>query len=78
MNITTPDNSTPECLVCGLGLSIRPAVGRKSGKPFIMLICPRDGRHFRGFITDQEYVAAVTTRLKELEGQDRNSAGPGQ
>ena len=78
MNITTPDNQVPGCPVCGLGLSIRPAVGRGSGKPFIMLICPRDGRHFRAFITDQEYVAAVTTGLKQLEGQDRNSAGQEQ
>ena len=40
------------------------ARGRKSGKPFVMLICSREGRHFRGFITDQTYVAELLTRLE--------------
>ena len=54
------------CLICGDPLTVRLARGRKSGKPFIMLICGRDGRHFRGFITDQNYVGELLTRL---EGQ---------
>ena len=54
------------CLICGDPLTVRLARGRKSGKPFIMLICGRDGRHFRGFITDQSYVGELLTRL---EGQ---------
>ena len=37
------------CLICGDSLTVRLARGRKSGKPFIMLICGRDGRHFRYF-----------------------------
>ena len=53
-------------LVCRKSLALRLAKGRKSGKPFIMLICPVDGRHFRGFITDQTYVGGV---LSLLEGQ---------
>ena len=72
MNNHTANDPMPGCPVCGLGLSLRPAVGRKSGKPFIMLKCPKDGRHFRAFITDREYVAAVTTRLERLEQQDQN------
>ena len=47
------------CPVCGDPVDIRPAQGRKSHKPFIMLVCSRDGRHFRGFINDQEFVARV-------------------
>ena len=78
MNKTTSDNQVPGCPVCGLGLSIRPAAGRKSRKPCIMLICPRDGRHFRAFITDQKYVAAVTASLEQLERQGENSSGSGQ
>ena len=47
------------CPICANPLSITIARGRKSSKPFIMLKCDRDGRHFRGFITDQEYVNRV-------------------
>jgi hypothetical protein len=54
------------CLVCTTPLTLRLVRGRKSGKPFLMLICPVDGRHFRGFITQRDYVAGVLVRL---EGQ---------
>ena len=52
------------CLICGEQLTVRLAQGRKSGKPFIMLICGRDGRHFRGFISDQPYVGELLARLE--------------
>ena len=52
------------CLICGDPLTVRLARGRKSGKPFIMLICGSDGRHFRGFITDQSYVSELLARLE--------------
>jgi hypothetical protein len=58
--------SSAPCLICGTQLTLRLARGRKYGKPFIMLICPIDGRHFRGFITHRDYVAGVLARL---EGQ---------
>ena len=54
------------CLVCTTALTLRLVRGRKSGKPFLMLICPVDGRHFRGFITHRDYVSGVLARL---EGQ---------
>ncbi len=54
------------CPVCKGALDVRMARGRKSGKPFLMLICPVNGRHIRAFITDQTYVAGVLARL---EGQ---------
>jgi hypothetical protein len=60
------------CLICGTPLTLRLARGRKSGKPFLMLICPVDGRHFRGFITHRDYVAGVLTRL---EGHTPGSEG---
>jgi hypothetical protein len=41
----------------------RVAQGRKSGKKFIMVRCPVEGRHFRGFISDQEYVREVLSRV---------------
>jgi hypothetical protein len=52
------------CIVCGSGLTLRTARGRKSGKPFLMLLCPQDGRHFRGFINDQSYVKEVLSKLE--------------
>jgi hypothetical protein len=66
----TPENTRPpiRCLVCGGQLALRTARGRKSGKTFLMLVCPRDGRHFRGFITDRKYVGEVLSRL---EGRTR-------
>ena len=63
-NGTKESGQIVSCLVCGEPLSFRPSTGRKSGKPFIMLICGKDGRHFRGFITDQNYVAGVMARLE--------------
>ena len=54
------------CLVCGDPLSVRPARGRKSGKPFVMMVCSRDGRHFRGFVTDQAYVGELLARMESL------------
>ena len=54
------------CPLCGLSLLLGLARSRKTGKTSISLKCPKDGRHFRGFITDREYVTAVTDRLEEL------------
>jgi hypothetical protein len=62
----TPSSPPVPCLVCATALTLRLVRGRKSGKPFLMLICPVDGRHFRGFITQRDYVSGVLARL---EGQ---------
>lgn len=61
--MTSPAQAkVPNCLICGVPLSIRSATGRKSGKPFIFLVCPEDGRHFRGFIADQAFVQRIIDR----------------
>ena len=52
------------CHICGEPLAFRLAHGRKSGKPFVMLRCPVDGRHFRGFIADQGFVRAFVDNLE--------------
>ncbi len=57
----------PRCPICGDPLSIRLAAGRKAGKPFIMLLCAQDGRHFRGFISHRPYVKQVLDSLESLE-----------
>ena len=72
MNMTTQSSNeelgaysnTPRCLVCGEPLVVRIAHGRKSGKPFVMMVCSEDGRHFRAFINDQDYVRQVLQRLE--------------
>jgi hypothetical protein len=78
-------NSSPgiPCIVCGSGLTLRTARGRKSGKPFLMLICPADGRHLRAFINDQGYVRQVLARLEghtpsssDQDDVDANSTTP--
>ena len=71
--MTIANQSLP-CLVCGTQLEVRLARGRKSGKPFVFVVCPRDGRHFRGFIADKNYVQQVLARL---EGQTPDSQGSG-
>ena len=59
-------NEMPHCPICGTPLSIRLARGRKSGKAFVMLMCARDGRHFRGFINDRSYVEKVLNSLEAI------------
>ena len=60
-------NHSIPCPVCQLNLSVRPSHGRKSGKPFLMFICPEDGRHFRGFIAHQGFMHQVLERLDSPE-----------
>ena len=55
-------HQAPMCLICRTPLSVRAAYGRKSGKPFVFLVCPVDGRHFRAFIADAKYVQAIVDR----------------
>ena len=59
--------SVPVCPVCQEPLSIRLATGRKSGKPFVMLVCAQDGRHIRAFISDRDFVSSVIARLEEKQ-----------
>ena len=60
------------CPICRAAITVKSARGRKSNKPFIMLVCPEDGRHFRGFITDQSYVRQV---LEQNFGQEGLGGG---
>jgi hypothetical protein len=69
-----PSSPQVPCLVRTTALALRLVRGRKSGKPFLMLVCPVDGRHFRGFITHRDYVAGVLARL---ESQTASSTSGG-
>lgn len=53
------------CPVCQTSLEIRLARGRRSGKSFLMALCPTDGRHIRAFINDADYVRRVLDRLED-------------
>ena len=59
------DSHALHCHLCHESLSVRLARGRKSGKPFVMLVCPNDGRHMRTFVADATYVSGVIERLEE-------------
>ncbi len=53
------------CPVCHRPLEVRLACSRRSGKSSLMVVCPGDGRHFRGFINDAGYVKGVLARLED-------------
>ena len=69
--------NTIGCPVCSNPLSVTVARGRKSNKPFIMLKCNTDGRHFRGFITDQSYVKRVLEEKNIKTGMDKGRVREG-
>jgi hypothetical protein len=69
------NNDVLGCPVCGSVLTARLATGRRSGKAFVMLICPIDGRHFRGFITHRPYVKQVLDKLESITNQKEGSSG---
>ena len=63
------NNDIPLCPICGNQLSLKLAKGRKSNKPFVMLVCLNDGRHFRAFITHKPYVEKVLENLEHMKEQ---------
>ncbi len=56
-------SALPSCPICGQALIVSLS-HNKSGRPFVMLRC-RDGRHFRAFINDKDYVAGLIERLEK-------------
>lgn len=67
-NTDTSDKTRPSvpCPLCGESIALKLSRGRKSGKPFISLVCHGDPRHLRGFIHDSEFVGQVVERLEQL------------
>ena len=59
------------CPICSEPLKLSRAESRKSKRPkvFLMLVCPNDGRHFRGFIADKEFIGKLAEN--SLEGRGR-------
>jgi len=64
------------CPVCSNPMIVRITHGRKSNKPFLMVVCPRDGRHFRGFISDQAYVKGVLSNAEGGMGIEGGGVAP--
>jgi hypothetical protein len=68
------------CLICQQPLTLRLARGRKSGKPFLMLVCPQGWSGLPGLFNDQAYVKQVLARLEghtpSLEGESDVDANP--
>ena len=60
MNNNSP---TIPCPLCQTSLTIGVARSKK-GRPSLMLKCPVSGKHFRGFIADQDYVSRVMELLE--------------
>jgi predicted RNA-binding Zn-ribbon protein involved in translation (DUF1610 family) len=79
-SLSTKPNQSLQCPVCGDPMAFQIARGRKSGKPFLMVKCLRDGRHFRGFVGDKEYVTRLIERIelgkstKTIPEPEENSA----
>jgi len=65
------------CPICSNELTIKMARGRKSNKPFIMLKCDVDGRHFRGFITDQNFIGKILSQNGEIPTSKPTGGVPG-
>ena len=66
-SINTKQNQSIQCPVCGDPLAFQITRSRKSGKPSLMLKCPRDGRHFRGFICDRNYLQQILERIEQAQ-----------
>lgn len=59
------------CPVCHTDLEVDLATGRKSGKLFVMFKCPVDGRHFRAFVTDRNFVDQVMALADARRSESR-------
>jgi len=49
--------------LCKDPMAFQIAKSRKSGKPFLMVKCLRDGRHFREFVGDSGLCAKVAGNI---------------
>jgi hypothetical protein len=51
------------CPICGEPVKVRLATSAR-GNISIVVSCPKDGRHFRGFINDPPTIEALLIQLK--------------
>jgi hypothetical protein len=62
-------NNNLTCFICSAPLSVRMTESKNSHKQFIMLKCPRDGRHFRAFVADRNYINQVIKEQSQSSTQ---------
>ena len=58
------------CPLCQTALRFSLASSRRAKvkKHFVMLVCPTDDRHFRGFISDQQFVGRLIAQTEAATG----------
>ncbi len=69
-NTTQSPEQMPLCPVCHNPLILRIARSHKTLKPFLMLVCGSDARHFRGFIGDRDYVNQVLKNAQSKQSEE--------
>ena len=57
------------CPICGADLNVKVSTSKR-GKVSLSLACPTNGRHFRAFINDSNFVRRV---MDSLEGHTPSS-----
>ncbi len=55
------------CLICRGPVNLTLHTRKKPGKPFLMLLCQIDSRHYRAFINDEAYVRNIAATLREVK-----------
>ncbi len=71
--MTTP---APVCLICGAALKVALTRSQK-GKVAVGLSCPVDGRHFRGFVNDRDYVTRTIQATQVLQNAPKTGVEKG-
>ncbi len=67
--------SAPVCLICGAALKVALTRSQK-GKVAVGLSCPVDGRHFRGFVNDRDYVTRTIQATQTLQNATKTANAP--
>ena len=61
--MATAPQTPPSCFLCGAALAVK-LTQSKTGRVAVAMACSRDGRHWRSFVNDHDYVAQVVARLE--------------
>jgi hypothetical protein len=57
------------CPICGSRLRFGLTVSKR-GKRAVSVVCPADGRHFRGFINDPGFVSRIVAQIDRMKVSD--------
>ena len=63
MTITMNEPAALKCMVCHG--PVRISLTKKGNG--LYLVCQKDGRHYRAFVMDEEYVQGVIRRAEDLD-----------